>query len=198
VSVTNLPKSAVSASRGLNDPKGAYKKRTVKGRDFLRLHNEQEIEVTSHTCARFAERTGRWLPPSLLRNEFENLEQVRPEVLRLLGYSTRYGKRMAKGERSFYFIGEYCGREYIAVVTQCCKVGKPVWVTTLGPNSQTLAFRSFTREEVINLSPPTGFYRIRISRADEGPKRRRKSPKRPFRRVGIRSLKEIREWLDEA
>ncbi len=120
----------------------------VTGQRFLELSKAEGFEVTGHALVRLCERCGKWLAGGEARWAFCCARQVRPKQLIAMGYRPAYGKRLRKGQKSWYFRFLVNGREAIAVVQEGLIEGTYVWVTTFGRNRQSDHYRALSYEAV--------------------------------------------------
>ena len=119
----------------------------VTGQKFLDLSKAEEFVVTGHARRRLCERCGKWLDGDEANEAFCCARQVRPPQLLMMGYLPGYGRRLRKGQKSWYFRFVVDGREAIAVVQEGRIEGRYIWITTFGrtrqsDNYQALPYRT--------------------------------------------------------
>ena len=118
----------------------------ITGKRFLELNRINELEVSDHAIARM----GQWIgfePTSALAGIwFKRSRHLKGDTIFEHGYRPAYGRRTGAGYRSWYFEFRVFGQECIAVISQRGKNGRLVWITTYGPNRQTLQFRRGSRK----------------------------------------------------
>ena len=109
----------------------------VTGRRFLELTKAEGLEISGHALCRLRERTGRRVSEEEAFELFFNARQVRAGEMIMLGYRPAYGRRLRRGQKSWYFRLLVGGEEAIAVIGQAIGEGEHVWMTTYGRNAQT-------------------------------------------------------------
>jgi len=109
----------------------------VSGERFLELTKAERLEISGHALRRLHERTGWRLSEEESFELFLSAKQVRVPEMMMLGYRPAYGRRLRKGQRSWYFRLLLGGEEAVAVIGQAFGEGGYVWMTTYGRNSQT-------------------------------------------------------------
>jgi len=109
----------------------------VTGRRFLELTKAEGLAISGHALRRLRERTGRRVSQEEAFELFLNARQVRAAEMITLGYRPAYGRRLRRGQKSWYFRLLVGGEEAIAVIGQTIGEEGYVWTTTYGRNAQT-------------------------------------------------------------
>ena len=109
----------------------------VTGGRFLELTKAEGLEISGHALCRLRERTGRRISQEEAFELFLCARQVRAGEMIMLGYRPAYGRRLKRGQRSWYFRLVVGSREAVAVIGQDIGEGGYVWMTTYGRNAQT-------------------------------------------------------------
>ena len=111
------------------------------GGKFLRLSNATCFTISDHALLRLEEHTDMEPTRGLASVLFEHSRQVNSQEMRLLGYRPAYGRRLMRGEKSWYFRFQVFCQELIAVIGESASPGEYVWLTTYSPNRQTELLR---------------------------------------------------------
>ena len=111
------------------------------GEKFLRLTKAERFVISGHAMDRVEQCTGMQLTEALASALFHRSRHLRVEEMFTLGYRPAYGKRLRRGEKSWYFRFHLFAQELVAVVSQKDESGEYVWVTTYFPSRQSEHYR---------------------------------------------------------
>ncbi len=113
----------------------------ITGSKFIEVSKAHKLDISRHAMDRIAQHTG--LPPTeaLARTLFHRSRQVKTGQMWMLGYRPSYVRRLAHGQKSWYFRFVLFGEELVAVVQEGALPGEYLWVTTYGATAQSERFR---------------------------------------------------------
>ena len=109
----------------------------VSGERFLELTRAKGLQISKHALRRLHERTGWHVSEEDSFALFLGARQVSAHEMIMLGYRPAYGRRLRKGQRSWYFRLIVGSGEAVAVIGEAVMEDEYVWLTTYGRNSQT-------------------------------------------------------------
>ena len=113
----------------------------INGKKFLDLNRTEKLTITQHALDRVYEYSQVRPTKGLASVMFHRSRHVKHPEMITLGYRPAYGRRLQRGEKSWYFRFKVFATELVAVISEKDSSGRFVWTTTYGCNEQTDLYR---------------------------------------------------------